>query len=208
MEFKTLKNIESSFRHLRLFSMLFLGACTLISVAAVWTSYRFAEAQRQKIYVLDQGKSLILALSQDMAQNRPVEAREHVRRFHELFFTLSPDKAAIESNLNRALLMADRSALSYYKALSEKGFFNRLIAGGISQTVRIDSIRMSTSTAYPYQVTTYARQRIMRESTITERSLVTTCRLINAVRSDNNPQGFLLENLNVIENKDLATYDR
>lgn len=53
MEFKTLKNIESSFRHLRLFSMLFLGACTLISVAAVWTSYRFAEAQRQKIYVLD-----------------------------------------------------------------------------------------------------------------------------------------------------------
>lgn len=54
-------------------------------------------------------------------QNRPVEAREHVRRFHELFFTLSPDKAAIESNLNRALLMADRSALSYYKALSEKG---------------------------------------------------------------------------------------
>ena len=96
MEFKTLKNIESSFRHLRLFSMLFLGACTLISVAAVWTSYRFAEAQRQKIYVLDQGKSLILALSQDMAQNRPVEAREHVRRFHELFFTLSPDRAAME----------------------------------------------------------------------------------------------------------------
>lgn len=207
MEFKTLKNIESSFRHLRLFSMLFLGACTLISVAAVWTSYRFAEAQRQKIYVLDQGKSLILALSQDMAQNRPVEAREHVRRFHELFFTLSPDKAAIESNLNRALLMADRSALSYYKALSEKGFFNRLIASGISQTVRIDSIRCNFD-SYPYQVTTYARQRIMRESTITERSLVTTCRLINAVRSDNNPQGFLLENLNVIENKDLATYDR
>ena len=57
-------------------------------------------------------------------------------------------------------------------------------------------------------MTTYARQRIMRESTITERSLVTTCRLINAVRSDNNPQGFLLENLNIIENKDLATYDR
>jgi conjugative transposon TraK protein len=149
----------------------------------------------------------MVALSQDLSQNRPVEAREHVRRFHELFFTLSPDKAAIESNLNRALLMADRSALSYYKALSEKGFFNRLIASGISQTVRIDSIRCNFD-SYPYQVTTYARQRIMRESTITERSLVTTCRLINAVRSDNNPQGFLLENLNVIENKDLATYDR
>ena len=207
MEFKSLKNIETSFRQIRLFGIVFLCLCALVSVFSVVASFRFAEKQREKIYVLDGGKSLMLALSQDLSQNRPVEAREHVRRFHELFFTLSPDKAAIESNLNRALLMADRSALSYYKALSEKGFFNRLIAGGISQTVRIDSIRCNFD-SYPYQVTTYARQRIMRESTITERSLVTTCRLINAVRSDNNPQGFLLENLNVIENKDLATYDR
>ena len=207
MEFKCLTNIETSFRQLRMYAFVFVGICAVVTVAAVWLSYSFAERQRQKIYVLDNGRSLMVALSQDLAQNRPVEAREHVRRFHELFFTLSPDKAAIESNLNRALLMADRSALSYYKALSEKGFFNRLIAGGISQTVRIDSIRCNFD-SYPYQVTTYARQRIMRESTITERSLVTTCRLINAVRSDNNPQGFLLENLNVIENKDLATYDR
>ena len=44
---------------------------------------------------MDQGKSLIVALSQDAALNRPVEAREHVRRMHELFFTLAPDKAAI-----------------------------------------------------------------------------------------------------------------
>ena len=207
MEFKTLKNIESSFRHLRLFSKLFLGACTLISVAAVWTSYRFAEAQRQKIYVLDQGKSLILALSQDMAQNRPVEAREHVRRFHELFFTLSPDKAAIESNVGRALQMADKSALSYYKVLQEKGFFNRLIAGNVSQMVKVDSIRCDFD-RYPYEVTTFARQRILRESTVTERSLVTTCRLVNVSRSDNNPQGFMVEALNIVENKDLATYDR
>ena len=207
MEFKSLKNIETSFRQIRLFGIVFLCLCALVSVFSVVASFRFAEKQREKIYVLDGGKSLMLALSQDLSQNRPVEAREHIRRFHELFFTLSPDKAAIESNLNRALLMADRSALSYYKALSEKGFFNRLIAGGISQTVRIDSIRCNFD-SYPYQVTTYARQRIMRESTITERSLVTTCRLINAVRSDNNPQGFLQENLNVIENKDLATYDR
>lgn len=53
--------------------------------------------------MLDQGKSLMLALSQDAALNRPVEAREHVRRMHELFFTLAPDKAAIESNINRAM---------------------------------------------------------------------------------------------------------
>ena len=59
--------------------------------------------------MLDQGKSLMLALSQDAALNRPVEAREHVRRLHELFFTLAPDKATIESNINRAMYLADKS---------------------------------------------------------------------------------------------------
>ena len=207
MEFKTLKNIESSFRHLRLFSMLFLGACTLISVAAVWTSYRFAEAQRQKIYVLDQGKSLILALSQDMAQNRPGEAREHVRRFHELFFTLSPDREAIEGNVRRALYLVDGSAIAYYQSLAEKGYFNRIIASNVSQNLVVDSIRCDFD-CYPYAVETFARQKIVRESNVTERTLVTTCRLRNAVRSDNNPQGFLIEDLRILENKDLGSYER
>ena len=132
MEFKCLTNIETSFRQLRMYALVFAGVCAVVTVAAVWMSYSFAERQRQKIYVLDNGRSLMVALSQDLAQNRPVEAREHVRRFHELFFTLSPDKAAIESNVGRALQMADKSALSYYKVLQEKGFFNRLIAGNVS----------------------------------------------------------------------------
>ena len=96
MEFKSLKNIESSFRQIRLFGIVFLVVCLAITGYSVWSAYSFAEAQRQKIYVLDGGKSLMLALSQDLSQNRPVEAREHVKRFHELFFTLSPDKSAIE----------------------------------------------------------------------------------------------------------------
>ena len=96
MEFKSLKNIESSFRQIRLSGIVFLSLCAVITVWSVWSSYRFAERQREKIYVLDNGKSLMLALSQDLSQNRPAEAREHVRRFHELFFTLSPEKSAIE----------------------------------------------------------------------------------------------------------------
>lgn len=84
MEFKSLKNIETGFRQIRLFTLVFLALCAAVTLCAVWMSYRYAEAQREKIYVLDQGKSLMLALSQDLRQNRPVEAREHVRRFHEL----------------------------------------------------------------------------------------------------------------------------
>lgn len=149
----------------------------------------------------------MLALSQDLAQNRPVEAREHVRRFHELFFTLSPDKEAIEGNVKRALFLADGSAIAYYQNLAEKGYFNRIIAGNISQTVMVDSIACNFD-AYPYQVRTYARQKIVRESNVTQRSLITTCSLRNAVRSDNNPQGFLIERLNIVENKDIESYER
>ena len=102
----------------------------------------------------------MLALSQDVQQNRPVEAREHIRRFHELFFTLSPDKSAIESNIQRALYLSDESAIGYYRNLQEKGYFNRMIAGNISQTLTVDSIRGNFD-SYPYRMKAYCRQHII-----------------------------------------------
>ena len=189
MEFKSLKNIETSFRQIRLFGIIYTAACALVVVCSVVCAFRFAEAQRQKIYVLDGGKSLMLALSQDLSQNRPAEAREHVRRFHELFFTLSPEKSAIEHNVKRALLLADRSAYNYYADFAEKGFYNRIIAGNINQVLQVDSV-VCNFDRYPYEARTYARQMIIRESNVTERTLVTVCRLLNASRSDDNPNGF------------------
>ncbi|WP_297096312.1 conjugative transposon protein TraK [uncultured Draconibacterium sp.] len=207
MEFKSLKNIETSFRQIRFFGMVFILLCAGITGYSVFSAYSFAEQQRQKIYVLDKGKSLILALSQDLAQNRPVEAREHIRRFHELFFTLSPDKNAIESNINRAMFLADKSVYTYYKDLLEKGYFNRIISGNINQTVQVDSVLVDFMN-YPYTASTYARQVIIRESNITERYLVTKCSLINSVRSDNNPHGFTVENFEVIQNNNIQTITR
>ena len=189
------------------FSALFLSACAGITGYTLWSSYSFAEKQRQKIYVLDGGKSLMLALSQDLSQNRPVEAKEHVRRFHELFFTLSPDKNAIESNINRALFLVDKSAFRYYKDMQEKGYYDRIISGNINQAIRVDSVTCNFNN-YPYQVVTYAIQMIIRESNITQRSLVTRCDLINSVRSDNNPQGFTMEHFEILENRDISVMER
>ena len=207
MEFKSLKNIETSFRHLRLFGIVYLCACTLLVGYSVWKAYGFAEAQRQKIYVLDEGKSLMLALSQDLEQNRPVEAREHVRRFHELFFTLSPDKGAIEGNIQRAMFLSDRSAYAHYRDLAEQGYYNRVISGNMNQRIGIDSVKCNFDT-YPYEVVTYAKLSIIREKSVTERSLVTRGRLMNSIRSDNNPHGFIMEAFTITENKDLQTIKR
>ncbi|MCD7969104.1 MAG: conjugative transposon protein TraK [Alistipes sp.] len=207
MEFKSLKNITDTVKGLKIFVGIAIGAAVVISCWSMWQALSFAESQRQKIYVLDEGKSLMVALSQDLNQNRPVEAKEHLRRFHQLFFACSPDKSAIEDNINRALIMADQSAMNYYKLLLEKGFYNRIIAENVNQLVAVDSISLNLE-HYPYTATTYARQKILRQSTVTERNLITTCKLINTLRSDNNPQGFMIENLLIIDNKDIATYDR
>lgn len=207
MEFKSLKNIETSFRQIRLYSIIFLVLCSVVVLWSVYSSYDFAEKQREKIYVLDGGKSLMLALSQDLSQNRPAEAREHVRRFHELFFTLSPDKSAIEHNVKRALLLADKSAYNYYSDFAEKGYYNRIIAGNINQVLKVDSV-VCNFDSYPYQAKTYAKQMIIRASNVTERSLVTTCRLLNSSRSDDNPNGFTIEGFTIVENKDLQTVKR
>jgi len=207
MEFKTLRNIESSFKQIRLFTFVFAVLCFAVVGVVVIKSYQFAEEQRQKIYVLDNGKSLMVALSQDMSINRPVEAREHVRRFHELFFTVAPDKNAIESNVKRAFNLADQSAFDYYKDLQEKGYYNRIISGNIQQRIEVDSV-VADFNNYPYQVKTFARQFIIRSSNLTIRSLITNCSLVNSVRSDSNPQGFTIEKFNVVENKDVETVER
>ena len=191
MEFQSLKNIETAFRQIRLYTLLFALLCAGVCGYALYSSYRFAERQREKIYVLDQGKSLMLALSQDASRNRPVEAREHVRRFHELFFSIAPDKDAIEENMSRAFALCDKSAFDYYKDLAEQGYYNRAISGNVNQRIVIDSIRCN-----------------LRQSNVTERSLVTSCTLQNSVRSDDNPQGFLMEHFLVRENQDLRSYKR
>lgn len=204
---KSIDNLEISYRNIRLFSIIIVVFSLLAVITTVVMSYRFAEQQRQKIYVLDGGKSLMLALAQDVKTNRPVEAREHIRRFHELFFTLAPESEAVRSNINRALELADDTAYDYYQDLSEQRYYNRLISTNTNQVYQLDSI-VSDFDSYPYQVLTYGKQIIYRRNNVTERSLVTACDLINTVRSDNNPQGFLIEDFRVIQNEDIRNYER
>jgi conjugative transposon TraK protein len=207
MVFKSLQNIESAFKTIRLVLLVVVVACVVIVAYALSSAHRMVAREREKIYVLDRGKSLILALSQDLQQNRPVEARDHVRMFHEFFFTLSPDNEAINQNLRRALFLADKSAYKYYTDLSEAGYYKQLMSTNTRQYLTIDSL-LCNFEIYPYHVTTYARQIIVRPSVITVRNLVTTCELSNTIRSDNNPHGFMLERFNVENNENISTQKR
>ena len=170
-------------------------------------SVKLVELSKKKIYVLDNGKSLLVALREDIRENRTAEARDHVKRFHELFFTLEPDKTYIENNVREALYLADRSAMEQYEAFKENNLYNQVIASDISMTLQTDSIKLDFS-SYPYRFTFIGKQKIVRKSNITIRSLRTSGDLRNISRTDNNPHGFLMENWRIDENSDLETIRR
>lgn len=170
----------------------------LVSVSSIWMSYQFAEAQREKIYVLDQGKSLILALEQDIRQSRPAEAKAHVQRFHELFFTLTPNMSSIENNVNKALQLSDETPAFYYKERKSKQYYDHIVQGGIICEIFTDSVIVNMD-KYPYEATYYGKTSFMRSSDIEYFSIVTTQLLINAPRTDTNPHGFVLGKWNIRE---------
>jgi len=204
--FNKMKNIDTAFRHVRAFTMLVVAGCIVISCFSVYKSFSLMSAMQGKIYILANGKALE-AYSSDRKDNIPVEARDHVKTFHTLFFTLDPDDKAIDANIKKALYLADGSAKRVYDDLKENGFYSGVISGNVNQTIRIDSVLVDTD-AYPYRFRCHATQDIIRPTSITTRSLLTEGSLRNVSRSDNNPHGFLIERWNTIDNRDLKTAGR
>ncbi|WP_319590728.1 conjugative transposon protein TraK [uncultured Draconibacterium sp.] len=200
-------DIQRKFRFIVYVLVLISLSLMGVSSYIYYESVQLVELSKEKIYVLDNGKSLLVALREDISENRDAEARDHVKRFHELFFTLEPDKTYIENNVREALYLADRSAMEQYQAFKENNLYNQVIASDISMTLQTDSIKLDFS-AYPYHFTFTGKQKIVRKSNITIRSLKTSGYLRNISRTDNNPHGFLMEDWRIDENKDLESIRR
>ena len=98
--FPKAKNIESAFQHVRFFTGLVVVGSMIFCCFVSWLAYRAGERATQRIYVLSSGK-VLEAVARDRRDNIPVEARDHIRNFHEDFFTLDPDEKVINANLAR-----------------------------------------------------------------------------------------------------------
>ncbi|MFT4152238.1 conjugative transposon protein TraK [Parafilimonas sp.] len=204
--FKKMKNIDTAFRHIRGFTMLLIVGCVFICCFALYKSFSLVSGMKNKIYILANGKALE-AFAAERKDNIPVEARDHVKTFHELFFTLDPDDKAITANITKALYLADASAKRVYDDLKENGYYAGLISGNVNQTITVDSVAVDIN-EYPFRFRCYATQSIIRPTSITTRSLVTEGALRNVSRSDNNSHGFLIERWSIIDNRDLKTISR
>lgn len=205
--FSSLLNIQKAFAFTRIYLILITIFTLSLGGYAVYSSYQFAEGQRSKIYVLENGQPLLLALSHNVEENRTAEAMSHVRRFHEYFFTISPEKTAIEYNINKALFLSDNVAADYYIKLKEDGFYERIISAGILCEIMVDSVRIDDTT-YPYKAYTYGKTSIIRSTSILYRNLETVCDLVNSTRTENNPHGFIIEKWKIIDNSDIKEVKR
>lgn len=204
--FNHLKNIDSAFKHIRLFSFLVIIANAMTCGYMVYKSYRYATETGQRIYILANGK-VLEAFAGERKDNIPVEARDHVKMFHYYFFSLDPDMNVIREHMDKALYLADGSAGRQYNNLKESGYYSDIISGNVSQTIEADSIQVNTD-EYPFYFRYYGKQKIIRTSNIVTRSLITEGYLRSTSRSDNDPHGFLIERWHILENKDLSIADK
>lgn len=204
--FSKAKNIDTAFRHIRLFCIALVAACMVISCYAVFKSFNLVGRMQEKVYILANGKA-IEAFAAERKDNIPVEARDHVKMFHHHFFTLGPDDKAIKAGITKALYLADATAKRQYDNLVESNYYSNLISGNVSQSIAIDSIEVDIAT-YPFRFRLHAVQEITRPTSIAERSLRTEGFLRNVPRSDNNPHGFLIEHWRIVENRDISVKTR
>ncbi len=83
----------------------------------------------------------MLALSQDLSQNRPAEAKGNTcAASTSFFFTLSPEKSAIEHNVKRAAAGGQKRVQLLRRLCGEGISTNRIIAGNINQVLQVDSV--------------------------------------------------------------------
>lgn len=203
---KHFNSIDTSFRKMKFVTVLALVSAVIIAVGSVATSGWFMEKANGTIYVVDKGSAVMASRTQEDS-HRELEAMDHVSRFHELMFNLSPSAESIQRNLDRALVMSDKSAYDYWMDLSERGFYQRLVSANISQEFVADSIKVDMLT-YPHSVTTYGKLFLLRESNITAYQFESTCRLVDVERSQNNPHGLMIERFTVTRNENIGTRKR
>lgn len=204
--FQQLKNIDSAFKHVRLFTLIVILATSGASCYCIYKCHQLIREYAANVYILYEGAVLKATVSERI-DNIKVEGEHHIEMFHEYFFTLEPDEKVIKRNITRALYLADISAKRQYDNLKENRYYSNIISGNVSQRIKVDSVQLFLEKK-PYYFRYYGTQELIRTTSRVFRSLVTEGYLREVLRSDDNEHGFMIEKWNIIENRDIRTENR
>ena len=203
---KHFNDIEQSFKVMKYITTLALGTAAVVILGAMLLYTNRTQSLTDTIYVVDRGSAVMANRSHEDGY-RDIEADDHVLRFHELMLNVTPNAESIKRNIDRALILCDKSAYDYYMDLSEKGFYQRMISANITQEFVADSVRVNME-SYPYKVTTYGKLYLMRESNINLYEFESQGQLVEVERSPSNPHGLMLEKFHVTRNENIGSRRR
>jgi conjugative transposon TraK protein len=194
-----IQNIETKIKLSLFISVASLITAIIISVMSFSYASKMITTEKSQIYVLDHNVPLV-AVRTNILDNRQAEYKATVETFHDLFFSLPPDKEYIENQLKKSMFLIDASGLAQYNTLKEKGYYSGVISTSSVITCTKDSILLDLNTK---EWKFYGKEKIERPSSITIRSIVTTGNLQDVARTDNNPHGVMITNWRTLENKDI-----
>lgn len=172
---------------------------TVVNILIIKSSFDSAEAERNEIFVADSQNTLLLALSRNINTNRGNEAKAVVNKMHTHLFYMAPTASDIEGGITKACGLSDASVKQYCDKQRESGWYNRMMAEGISTEFVADSIVLydSDRQGYDFFVRLYGKTSVISSSSIEFKSLVTTCYVQESMRTVDNPNGYICCQFNI-----------
>lgn len=194
------KNIEKRIKINKSMSIATVILAMVIVIVGFIYSYKIVRDARKSLYVIDNGIPVLVKQTDELL-NRPVEYKAQIELFHKLFFTLVPDDAYINENIDKSLYLIDDTGKKERNNLLEKGFYNQIISSNATVSVRTDSININLNDK---KFIYYGTQMINRRSSLITRRLITQGYFKDIARTPNNAHGVLLENWNILDNTEIS----
>ena len=180
------------------------------NILIIKSSFDEAEEQREEIFVADSQNTLLLALANNLSTNRGNEAKAVVGKMHTHLFYMSPTQSAIEGGIAKACDLSDASVKQYCDKMRESGWYNRMMAEGISMEFVADSIVLYDSDVqgYDFLVRLYGKTSTITPSIIEFKRIETSCYVAEQERTVDNPSGYRCCNFAVDKTETLRTFKR
>lgn len=195
-----IENIEQKVRLALIVSLASLAAGVIVAAFGLIYGYSVASQNANQIYVLSDGVPEVARRStrQEVVD---IEAKNTVRLFHSLFFTLPSDDEYIKKTTEEAMYYIDESGVRQKNALMDKGFYSDILSHSANFSIVCDSVTLDKNDmTFVY----YGRQRIQKKNSVTIRELISSGGLRQIPRTENNPFGYMITDYKTLSNKNLS----
>lgn len=157
------------------------------------------ENEAGKIFVLDGQGDISSASLKDKKTQLEAEAHNHLNMFYNSFFSF--DVVNIEENTEKGLELGGNDVRRLWETYKKKNFYNNVRQNNLIVKSYIDSTFFDLESK-PIRALVYGKQEIRSGEYVQMRNLELDCILLEVGRvKDKNPHGFLIEKINIRDNK-------